>query len=54
MAPVADVIFIVVILALFGAAWLLVRACEAIIGAEEVTDITVEPEAAGREGEVAA
>jgi hypothetical protein len=52
MTAVADVIFIVVILALFGAAWLLVRACEAIIGAEEVTDITVEPRPA--DGEVAA
>ena len=50
----ADVIFIVVILALFGAAWLLVRACEAIIGAEEVTDITVEADSRRTEGEVAA
>jgi hypothetical protein len=51
---VTDVIFIVVILALFGAAWLLVRACEKIIGAEEVTEIRVEPEAAGAEDEVMA
>jgi len=40
----ADVVFVVVILALFGAAWLLVQACERIIGAEEVTEIHVAPD----------
>ncbi len=38
----ADVIFIVAILGLFGAAWLLVRACERIIGTEEVTELQVD------------
>ena len=37
-----DVLFVAVILALFGSAWLLVRACERIIGPEGVTDITAE------------
>jgi len=46
---VADVIFIVAILALFGAAWLLVRACERIIGAEEVTELNVDERAAADE-----
>ena len=45
----ADVIFIVAILALFGAAWLLVRACERIIGAEEVTELNVDERAAADE-----
>jgi len=35
----ADVIFVVVIIGLFGVASLLVRACEAIIGPEEVTTL---------------
>jgi len=40
----ADVVFVVLILALFGAAWLLVQACERVIGAEEVTEVTVPDE----------
>ena len=38
----ADVTFIVVIVALFGLASLLVRACERIIGPEEVMALPVE------------
>jgi len=40
-----DVIFVGLTLVLFGLAWLLVRACEHIIGPEEVTSIPVTPEA---------
>ncbi len=36
-----DVIFVALTLALFGLAWLLVRACERIIGPEEVTELAV-------------
>jgi hypothetical protein len=36
-----DVIFVALTLALFGLAWLLVRACERIIGPDEVTAISV-------------
>jgi len=36
-----DVIFVALTLALFGLAWLLVRACERIIGPEEVTELPV-------------
>jgi hypothetical protein len=50
----ADVLFVVVILALFGLAWLLVQACERIIGAEEVTEITLAPDEAHAEDEVMA
>ena len=38
----ADVLFIALVLALFGVAWLLVKGCEKIIGAEEVTELHVE------------
>ncbi len=54
MRAVGDVIFIVAILALFGVAWLLVRACERIIGAEEVTELRVEPDPSGAHDEVRA
>jgi hypothetical protein len=37
-----DVIFVALIVALFGLASLLVRACERIIGPEEVTNLVVE------------
>ena len=47
-----DVVFVGLTLVLFGLAWLLVRACERIIGPEEVTAITVAPE--GEPDEVAA
>jgi hypothetical protein len=49
--PVGDVIFVALTLALFGLAWLLVRACERIIGPEEVTALSV---AHDEEAEVAA
>jgi hypothetical protein len=54
MTAVADVLFIAVILALFGVAWLLVRGCEKIIGAEEVTELRVEPETVPADDEVMA
>jgi hypothetical protein len=50
----ADVLFVVLILALFGLAWLLVQACDRIIGAEEVTEITVVPDEASAHDEVMA
>jgi hypothetical protein len=49
--PVGDVIFVALTLALFALAWLLVRACERIIGPEEVRAIAV---AHDEEAEVAA
>ena len=50
----ADVMFIAVIFVMFAAAWLLVRACERIIGAEEVTEIQGTPDEAGVPDEAAA
>ncbi len=50
----ADVVFVVLILALFGAAWLLVQACERIIGAEEVTEISLTADEAPAADEVMA
>ena len=47
-----DVVFVGLTLVLFGLAWLLVKACERIIGPEEVTALNVAPD--GDPEEVAA